>query len=172
MTLFYCFYAFRTIVFVFFFFLTNLCLIKFVSMFVYFFVSLCWCLFCRCLLLRRRPQRSLQSVLAPSQNHFEMTTLTWPFLINTNGPQSSWKGLESLKGTFIPDVYKERTGTKLLNPMGDVFEDIIREFFANAIVEGDHINCWLRGRKFSISRESNSRGFGDSTDDFGHISTI
>ena len=82
------------------------------------------------------------------------------------------KDLESLEGTFIPDVYKERTGTKLLNPMGDVFEDIIREFFANAIVEGDHINCWLRGRKFSISRESNSRGFGDSTDDFGHISTI
>ena len=32
--------------------------------------------------------------------------------------------------------------------MGDVFEDIIREFFANAIVEGDLINCWLRGREF------------------------
>ena len=38
--------------------------------------------------------------------------------------------------------------------MGDVFEDIIQEFFANAIVEGDHINCWLRGREFSITRES------------------
>ena len=62
--------------------------------------------------------------------------------------------LESLEGTFIPDVFKERTWTKLLNPMGNVFEDIIREFFANAFVEGDHINCWLRGREFSISRES------------------
>ena len=39
---------------------------------------------------------------------------------------------------------------KLLNPMGDVFEIIIREFFANA----DHINCWLREREFSITRES------------------
>ena len=38
--------------------------------------------------------------------------------------------------------------------MGDVFEDIIWEFFANAIVEGDHINCWLRGREFLVSRES------------------
>ena len=38
--------------------------------------------------------------------------------------------------------------------MGDVFKDIIREFFTNAIVEGDHINYWLRGREFSISRES------------------
>ena len=61
--------------------------------------------------------------------------------------------LESLKDTFIPKVFKERTWAKLLNPMGDVFEDII-EFFANAIVEVDHINCWLRGREFSVSRES------------------
>ena len=38
--------------------------------------------------------------------------------------------------------------------MGDVFEDIIREFFASAIVEGDHINYWLRGREFSVLRES------------------
>ena len=43
---------------------------------------------------------------------------------------------------------------KLLNPMDDVFEIIIREFFANAIVEDDHINYWLRGREFSITRES------------------
>ena len=61
--------------------------------------------------------------------------------------------LESLKDTFIPEVFKERMWTKLLNPMGDVFEDIICEFFANAIVEGDHINCWLRGRELFVSRE-------------------
>jgi len=64
--------------------------------------------------------------------------------------------LESLEGTFILDVFKERTWIKLLNPMDDVFEDIIREFFANAFVEGDHINCWLwgAGGEFSILRES------------------
>ena len=62
--------------------------------------------------------------------------------------------LESLEGTFILVMFKERTWTKFLNPMGDVFEDIIREFFASATVEGDHINCWLRGREFSVLRES------------------
>ena len=62
--------------------------------------------------------------------------------------------LESLECTFIPDVFKERTWKKLLNLMADVFEDIIREFFANVIVEGDHINYWLRGKEFSILRES------------------
>ena len=61
--------------------------------------------------------------------------------------------IESLKDTFNLEVFKERTWTKLLNPRGDVFEDIIREFFANAYVEGDHINCWVREREFTISRE-------------------
>ena len=62
--------------------------------------------------------------------------------------------LESLEGTFMSDVLKERTWTKSLNPMGNMFEDIIREFFANTIMEGDHINCWLMGREFFVSRES------------------
>ena len=42
----------------------------------------------------------------------------------------------------------------MLNPIGDVYECIIREFFANAFVEGGHINCWVRGREFIVSRES------------------
>jgi len=62
--------------------------------------------------------------------------------------------INSLEGTFILDVFKERTWTKLLNPRGDMFEIIIREFFANAIVESDRINCWLRGKEFSITRDS------------------
>jgi len=55
--------------------------------------------------------------------------------------------LKSLEGTFIPGVFKERTWTKLLNLMGNVYEEIIREFYANAIVEGDRINCWLKGKE-------------------------
>ena len=62
--------------------------------------------------------------------------------------------IESLKETFIPEVFKERTWTKLLNPMGDAYDCIIKEFFANAIVEGEHTNCWVRRREFTISRDS------------------
>ena len=62
--------------------------------------------------------------------------------------------LESLENTFIPEVFKERTWTKLLNPSGDVYECIIKEFFANAFVEDDHINCWVWGKEFNVSRES------------------
>ena len=49
--------------------------------------------------------------------------------------------LETLQETFIPDVFKERTWTKLLNPSGTVYDEIIREFFSNATVEGNKINC-------------------------------
>ena len=51
-------------------------------------------------------------------------------------------------------MFKERTWTKLLKPIGDVYECIIKGFFANAFVEGYHINCWVREREFTVSRES------------------
>ena len=62
--------------------------------------------------------------------------------------------LESLQHTFILEVFKERTWTKLLNPSGNVYSEIIREFFSNASVDGDHINCWVRHKKFEITRDS------------------
>ena len=49
--------------------------------------------------------------------------------------------LETLKDTFIPEVFKERTWKKLLNPVGVVYSEIIREFFLNASMEGDCIDC-------------------------------
>ena len=62
--------------------------------------------------------------------------------------------METLENTFIPKVFKERTWTKLLNSTGNVYAEIIREFFANAPGKGEHINCWLRGREFYVTRES------------------
>ena len=61
--------------------------------------------------------------------------------------------LESLEGTFIPEVFIERTWTKLLNPVEVVYSDIIREFFSNATIDGDRIECWVRHKEFVITRE-------------------
>ena len=61
--------------------------------------------------------------------------------------------LESLEGTFIPEVFKERTWTKLLNPVEVVYSEIIREFFSNAVVDRDCIKCWVRHKEFVITRE-------------------
>ena len=35
-----------------------------------------------------------------------------------------------------------------------MYECIIKEFFANAFVEDDQISYWVRGKEFSVSRES------------------
>ena len=61
--------------------------------------------------------------------------------------------LESLEGTFIPEMFKERTWTKLLNPVEVVYSKIIRESFSNAAVDGDCIECWVRHKEFVIMRE-------------------
>lgn len=62
--------------------------------------------------------------------------------------------MESLEDTFIPEVFKDRTWTKLLNPSGVVYLEIIKEFFSNASVEENHINCWEKHKEFVITRES------------------
>ena len=58
--------------------------------------------------------------------------------------------LETLEDTFIPEVFKERTWT-----IREFFySKIIREFFSNATMEGDHINCWVRHKEFVITKDS------------------
>ena len=95
----------------------------------------------------KRPRTSSDSFCNDDANMTFLNHYKWALIV-----LERLVDLDSLKGTFILDVFKERTWTKLLNLMGDVFENIIRKFFANAIVEGDHINCWLRGKEFSITR--------------------
>ena len=42
----------------------------------------------------------------------------------------------------------------MLNPVGVVYLEIIREFFSNASVEGYNINCWVRHKEFVITRDN------------------
>ena len=62
--------------------------------------------------------------------------------------------LDTLEDTCILAVFRERTWTKLLNPVGVVYSKIIKEYFSSASVEGDHIDCWVRHKEFVITRES------------------
>ncbi|KAK9988628.1 hypothetical protein SO802_028867 [Lithocarpus litseifolius] len=57
---------------------------------------------------------------------------------------------ESLESTFIPNMFKDRTWAFLLTGLVAVHNILIREFFLNAIMEGDHLNCWVRGKEFTI----------------------
>ena len=62
--------------------------------------------------------------------------------------------MESLKDSFKPEVFKDRTRKKLLNSSGVMYLEIIKEFFSNASVEENHINYWVRHKEFVINRES------------------
>ena len=62
--------------------------------------------------------------------------------------------LDVLEETCIPDMFKERTWKKLLNPSGNVYLEIIKAFFSNASVHRDHINCWVHHKEFVITRDS------------------
>ena len=62
--------------------------------------------------------------------------------------------LDTLEDTCILAVFRERMWTKLLNLVGVVYSEIIKEFFSNASVEGDHIDCWVRHKELVITRES------------------
>ena len=62
--------------------------------------------------------------------------------------------METLENIVSPEIFKERTWTKLLNPSRNVYAKLIREFFANATIEGDHINGWVCQKEFIITRDS------------------
>ena len=61
--------------------------------------------------------------------------------------------LRSLESTIIPEVFRDCTWAPLLIGSVDVHHILVRDFL-NAIVEGDHLNCWVRGKEFTISAMS------------------
>ena len=61
--------------------------------------------------------------------------------------------LGTLEDTCILAVFRKRTWTKLLNPVGVVYLEINKEFFSNASVKGDNINCWVKHKEFVITKD-------------------
>ena len=58
--------------------------------------------------------------------------------------------LVDLKDTFIPNCFEGRGWDKLLSDLPGVCEPLIMEFYANAVLKKDKINCWIRGKEFTI----------------------
>ena len=55
-----------------------------------------------------------------------------------------------LKDTFIPDYFEGRGWDKLLSDLPAVCEPLIREFYANVVIRGDELSCWVRRKEFTI----------------------
>ena len=57
----------------------------------------------------------------------------------------------SLSNIDIPKWFATKDWNYLLSTLDDTYENLVKEFYANAIVEEDELKCWVRGRTFSMT---------------------
>ena len=85
--------------------------------------------------------------------------------------QERFVDLVDLKNYFIPGCFQDRGWEKLLSDLLGVCEPLIWEFYANAILLEDEIDCWLWRHEFTIDVEDIDKvlGFEDLEHDFTHF---
>ena len=57
----------------------------------------------------------------------------------------------SLLETKIPKWFATKDWNYLLSNLDDAYENLVKEFYANAIFEGDELKYWVRGKSFSVT---------------------
>ena len=57
----------------------------------------------------------------------------------------------SFLDTNIPIWFATKDWNFLLLNLEDAYENLVKEFYANAVVEGEEIKCWVRGKWFSVT---------------------
>ena len=50
--------------------------------------------------------------------------------------------------TNIPKWFATKDWNFLLSNLDDAYENLVKEFYASAIVEGEELKCWVRGQIF------------------------
>ena len=57
----------------------------------------------------------------------------------------------SLHDTEIPQWFAHKDWNYLLSDLDEAYENLVKEFYANAIVEGEELKCCVRRKSFSVS---------------------
>ena len=57
----------------------------------------------------------------------------------------------SLLDTNIQIWFATKDWNFLLSNFEDAYENLVKEFYANAIVEGEEIKCWVSGKRFTVT---------------------
>ena len=57
----------------------------------------------------------------------------------------------SLHDTDIPKWFAHKDWNYLLSDLDEAYENLVKKFYANAIVEGEELKCWVRKKSFSVS---------------------
>ena len=84
--------------------------------------------------------------------------------------QERFVDLADLKDYFIPSCFQDRGQDKFLGDLLGVYEPLIKEFYANAVLREDEINNWIKGHEFNIDLEDIDEvlGFEKLDHDFTH----
>ena len=82
--------------------------------------------------------------------------------------QERFVDLADLKDYFIPGCFQYRGQDKFFGDLPRVCEPLIHEFYANAILQEDEIDYWIKGHEFTIDLEDIDEvlGFEDQEHDF------
>ena len=57
----------------------------------------------------------------------------------------------SLHDNEIPQWFAHKDWNYLLFNLDEAYENLVKEFYANVIVEGEELKCWVRRKSFSVS---------------------
>ena len=57
----------------------------------------------------------------------------------------------SLLETKIPEWFATKDWNFLLSNLDDAYENMVKEFYANSISEGEELKCWVKGKSFSVT---------------------
>ena len=57
----------------------------------------------------------------------------------------------SLLDTNIPKWFNSKDWNYLLSNLDDPYEELVKEFYANAVFDGDELRCWVRGKDFTVT---------------------
>ena len=98
-------------------------------------------------MLFRSKRLKMDSNLFRSVQHFERYK---DFFLKAGIIQERFVDLEDLRNSFIPSCFEGRGWEKLLSDLPVVCEPLIREFYSNAVIREDDLNCWIRGKEFTL----------------------
>ena len=56
----------------------------------------------------------------------------------------------TLGSTFIPRIFADKDWTNLFGNFEDPTDELIKEFYSNARFIGVELQCWVRGKEFTI----------------------
>ena len=58
---------------------------------------------------------------------------------------------DTLGSTFIPRIFANKDWIDLFRNFEDLSDELIKEFYSNAIFTGVELQCWVQGKEFTIT---------------------